>query len=108
VQYVPLDPVKAALILRDQRGLGGEDIGTGNERAINQLIAHHSVVFLPQKGMMWVSTAPWQLGKYVAYNLHEVFANPDFSREIKIDSLTIPEDPFLYSETYENFLQSKK
>ncbi|MDR2801649.1 MAG: C45 family peptidase [Prevotellaceae bacterium] len=106
-QHIPLDPLKAALILRDQKGPGGEDIGVGNERSINQLIAHHSVIFLPQKGLMWVSTAPWQLGKYVAYNLPEIFANPDFSREIKTGSLTIPEDPFLYSDTYKEFIRNK-
>ncbi|MDR3350557.1 MAG: C45 family peptidase [Prevotellaceae bacterium] len=106
-QHIPLDPPKAALILRDQKGPGGEDIGAGNARAINQLIAHHSVIFLPQKGLMWVSTAPWQLGKYVAYNLREIFANPDFSGEITTDSLTIPEDPFLYSDTYKTFIQNK-
>ena len=107
-QRIPLDPPEAALVLRDQKGLGGEDIGTGNERAINQLIAHHSVIFLPQKGLMWVSTAPWQLGKYVAYNLHEIFANPDFSRELATDSLAIPEDPFLYSDAYKAFIQNKQ
>ncbi|MDR2358939.1 MAG: C45 family peptidase [Prevotellaceae bacterium] len=107
-QHIPLDPQKAALILRDQKGIGGEDIGAGNERAINQLIAHHSVIFLPQKGLMWVSTAPWQLGKYVAYNLPEIFANPDFSRELTTDGLTVPEDPFLYSDAYKTFIQNKK
>ena len=105
-QLIPLDPPKAALILRDQKGLGGEDIGVGNERAINPLIAHHSVIFLPQKGLMWVSAAPWQLGKYVAYNLHEIFANPDFSKEITTGSLAIPEDPFLYSGAYKQLNNS--
>jgi hypothetical protein len=107
VQHLPLDPQKAALILRDRKGAGGEDLATGDERAINQLIAHHSVIFLPQKGLMWVSTAPWQLGKYVAYNLHEVFADPDFSREIRADALTIPEDPWLYSDACREFIRNK-
>ncbi|MDR3134103.1 MAG: C45 family peptidase [Prevotellaceae bacterium] len=107
LQNIPLNPAKAATILRDQKGLGGENISAGDERAINQLIAHHSVIFLPQKGLMWVSTAPWQLGKYAAYHLHEIFANPDFSKEIKTDSLTIPEDPFLYSDTYQKITRSK-
>jgi hypothetical protein len=108
VQLLPLDPPEAALILRDQKGLGGEDIGAGNERAINQLIAHHSVIFLPQKGLMWVSTAPWQLGKYVAYHLPDIFANPDFSAELTTGDLTLPEDPFLYSGAYKTFIRNKK
>src|SRR6202000_1548179 len=36
-------------ILRDRKGLHNADIGIGNEKAINQLIAHHSIVFEPQK-----------------------------------------------------------
>ena len=65
---------KTVNILRDRKGLGGQDIGLGNEKAINQLIAHHSIIFEPDKLMVWVSTAPWQLGEYVAYDLKKVFA----------------------------------
>jgi predicted choloylglycine hydrolase len=39
---------KTVNILRDRKGMNGEDIGMGNEKAINQLIAHHSIVFEPQ------------------------------------------------------------
>lgn len=68
-----LDPEHAALILRDPYGLKGVPIGWGNEDAINQLIAHHSVIFKPEKNEMWVSTSPYQLGKYVRFNLKEIF-----------------------------------
>src|SRR5690606_8955477 len=36
-------------ILRDYKGLDNSDIGLGNEKAVNQFIAHHAVVFEPQK-----------------------------------------------------------
>ncbi len=35
-------------VLRDRRGVGGVDLGLGNEASINQSIAHHSVVFDPE------------------------------------------------------------
>ncbi|RZJ33755.1 MAG: acyl-CoA--6-aminopenicillanic acid acyl-transferase, partial [Chryseobacterium sp.] len=44
-----LNPEKIASILRDQSGLKGERIGFGNEKAINQLLAHHAVIFSPEK-----------------------------------------------------------
>ena len=40
-----LNPEKMASILRDQSGLKDKNIGYGNEKAINQLLAHHAVIF---------------------------------------------------------------
>ena len=65
---------KTVNILRDQKGLNGANIGMGNEKAINQLIAHHSIIFEPKKLLVWVSTSPWQLGEYMAYDLNKIFA----------------------------------
>ncbi|MDR1698357.1 MAG: C45 family peptidase [Prevotellaceae bacterium] len=105
---LPLNPQTSADILRDQRGLADKNIGMGNEKALNQLICHHSVIFQPQKGLMWVSTSPWQIGKYVAYDLNKIFANPDFSKEIYEENLTIAADTFLFSDDYLNFVEYKK
>lgn len=97
---------KTVNILRDQKGLNGADIGMGNEKAINQLIAHHSIVFEPKKLIVWVSTSPWQLGKYVAYDLHKVFAMKGMkeNNEIADSSLTIAPDSFLLTPAYKNFV----
>ncbi|MBL7703727.1 MAG: peptidase C45 [Ferruginibacter sp.] len=96
---------KTVNILRDQKGLNGSDIGMGNEKAINQLIAHHSVVFEPKKLIVWVSTAPWQLGKYVAYDLKKIFAlhGMQQNKEIADSSLAIAADSFLLTPAYKNF-----
>jgi len=92
-------------ILRDQKGLNGANIGMGNEKAINQLIAHHSIVFEPKKLIVWVSTSPWQLGEYVAYDLNKIFAfkGMNTNREIADSSLTIAADPFLATPAFKNF-----
>lgn len=92
-------------ILRDRKGLNNADIGMGNEKAINQLIAHHSIVFEPKKLLVWVSTAPWQLGEYVAYDLNKIFALKGMKEntEITDSSLTIAADPFLLTPAYANF-----
>ena len=104
-RYMPLNPEKASAVLRNKEGLGDRNIGLGNEKAVNQLIAHHSVIFVPHKLQMWVSTPPWQLGKYVAYDLNAIFSNPDFSSEIKNADLSISEDSFLYTSEYDNYLK---
>ncbi|MFZ1784340.1 MAG: C45 family peptidase [Ferruginibacter sp.] len=96
---------KTINILRDQKGLDGTNIGMGNEKALNQLIAHHSVVFEPQKLIVWVSTSPWQLGQYVAYDLKKIFALPGMkeNKEIADSSLGIAADTFLLTTAYRKF-----
>ena len=56
-------------ILRDTSGNGGVSIGLGNELTINQLIGHHSIIFDPVNLRFWVSTSPYQVGKFVCYDL---------------------------------------
>lgn len=103
----PLDAGKAVSILRDRFGKGGKEIGMGNEKAINQFIGHHSVVFEPDRRIMWVSTSPWQLGGYVAYDLNRIFNGPADTGELSTDSLAIPADSFLDSEDYLQLLAYK-
>lgn len=100
---------KTAGILRDQRGLKDKDIGLGNEKAINQLVAHHGVIFQPEKKLMWVSTAPWQLGKFVCYDLEKAFAYEALeNREIYEPDLAIPADSFLLTPQYKDYVKFSK
>jgi hypothetical protein len=107
-----LDYLEVAKILRDKQGHQGKDIGFGNEKALNQLLGHHSVIFMPEKRLIWVSTAPYQLGEFIAYDLNAVFnLNRIPTRSLGIDSLLIPEDPFATSpefQDYVDFRQLKK
>ena len=101
---------KTVNILRDQKGLNGANIGMGNEKAINQLIAHHSIIFEPKKLLVWVSTSPWQLGEYMAYDLNKIFALKGMkeNREIADSSLTIAADSFLLSPAFKHFEAFRK
>ncbi|MCP4311157.1 MAG: hypothetical protein GY790_07850 [Bacteroidetes bacterium] len=93
-----------ARLLRDQDGIGGKPIGMGNEKVVNQLISHHSVIFKPSELKMWVSTSPYQLGAYLCYDLNRVFADTTrVSDRIWLEKETIEPDPFLDSEEYEAF-----
>ncbi|HKH62230.1 MAG TPA: C45 family peptidase [Flavitalea sp.] len=98
---------KTVAVLRDRKGLNNANIGMGNEKAINQLIAHHSIVFEPKKRLVWVSASPWQLGEFVAYDLEKVFALKGLkeNREVCDSTLTIPADSFLLTDDYKRFVR---
>lgn len=102
--------LQAAAILRNQKGLNDKNIGMTNEKGLNQLLAHHAVIFKPQDKLMWVSANPFQCGEFICYNLDSVFANAKnlkTNTEINVERFTIPEDPFLKTEGYQNFLHFK-
>jgi len=108
-ENIPIDASKAASILRNRKGVGGAELGLANEMAINQFIAHHSVIFQPEKKLMWVSTSPWQCGKYVAYDLNRIFSDSiDFNHEIYTENLTVPADSFLQQQEYQQLMAYKR
>lgn len=98
-----------ASILRNQLGLDDANIGMANEKAVNQLVAHHGIIFLPEKLKVWISTAPWQLGKFVCYDLNKVFGTKlTENREIYEAEQTIPADSFLLTRQYQDILKFNK
>ncbi len=101
---------KTVNILRDRAGLENTDIGMGNEKAVNQMIAHHSIIFEPQKKRVWVSTGPWQLGEFVCYDLEKVFSmnGMQTDREIMDSSLNLPADSFLLTDQFQLFLKYRR
>jgi hypothetical protein len=68
-----LTPEIAAEMLRDDKGLGGKNIGLGNEKAVNQYIAHHSVIFQPESRCLWIAGPPYQIGEYWCYDLDSLW-----------------------------------
>ncbi|MBN1599199.1 MAG: choloylglycine hydrolase [Bacteroidales bacterium] len=104
--YRKLSVTDYASILRDKKGANDKNIGLGNEKAVNQLLAHHSVIFQPEKRIMWISTSSNTLGEYLAYDLNKIFSDRySLKGNSPIDKpeLTIPADNFLYSQEFKNF-----
>ncbi len=104
----PLNHTKTATILRDQLGLGNKDIGLGNPKSINQLIAYHSVIFKPTSRQMWISTYPYQMGEFLCYDLSSIFSDSAKLNGLTIDSLTVAKDKFIESEAFRNFSYYKQ
>lgn len=101
-----LNPTKAVSVLRNKKGLNDVNLGYGNEKAINQLLAHHGVIFKPKTLQAWVSSNPYQLGEFVAYDLNTVFNNRDKNPSIvsvSDSNLNIAEDPFVHSEDFKKY-----
>ena len=104
-----LNPEKMASILRDKSGLKGEKIGYGNEKALNQLLAHHAVIFSPEKKLVWVSSNPYQLGEFVCYDLNEIFTDKRLQNgKFAKSELNIAKDPFVDSQEFKNYEEYKR
>lgn len=110
-QMKQLSYSNAVNLLRDQRGKGGSDIGFGNEKAMNQLIAHHGIIFQPEKLRFWVSTSPYQLGKFICYDLNTIFAHPKalkYNHVVYDTAFTIAADTFLTTQQWKDFLRYRE
>ena len=101
-----ITPEKVVDILRNRQGLDENEIGYGNEKALNQMLAHHGIVFQPEDLLVWVSSNPYQMGEFVAYDLNEVFSK-GFKEKTTVakTELNIAEDPFLHTEAFQNYEQ---
>lgn len=99
-EHKPLRVEDAASVLRNTKGENNKEIGFGNPKAINQLIAHHSIIFKPEQQQFWVSSAPFQLGTYVGYDLNKVISGNSnyilYEQNIAADSL-------MWSNAYQHF-----
>jgi hypothetical protein len=107
-QNPKINPSIAAEILRNTKGLKDKEIGFGNEKALNQLLAHHGIIFKPKELLVWVSANPYQLGEFVCYDLNQVF-NENRAKDSLISfertDLSIEKDVFLNSEDYKKYEQ---
>jgi hypothetical protein len=99
---------EVAAILRNRDGKNKKNIGNGNELAINQLIAHHAIIFEPGRLRFWISTAPWQLGPFLCYDLESVLSGGISDTSTYVDYLTIPADTFMGTKAYSDFIDFRQ
>lgn len=103
-----INPTIAADILRNTKGLNDKEIGFGNEKALNQLLAHHGIIFKPKELLVWVSANPYQLGEFVCYDLNQIFKQQNNNETIvsfERTDLSITKDPFLNSDDFKKYEQ---
>ncbi len=100
-----LNVEKAVAILRNKEGLNDKAIGYGNEKALNQLLAHHGIVFKPEEKQVWVSSNPYQLGAFVAYDLDDVFNDNNSHVNVSQPKLLIEADDFQYTKAFQDYEQ---
>jgi hypothetical protein len=95
-----MDPLTAALILRNRTDVDDEPLPLGHPRAIDALRTTHSVVVDVSDLVLWVSTGPALLGAYAAIDLKPLFGlAPSAIEALK----PIPADPLLGSPELERY-----
>jgi len=99
----PMDPARAAAVLRDRRGVGEQELGLGNRNALENLSTTHSVVVDATAMVMWVAEGPSTLGRYQAIDLGRSLRRTAVP-PAPLDDL--PPDPLLYSEEYRDYQEA--
>ncbi len=106
-----ITPKIAVEILRNREGLANKKIGYGNEKALNQLLAHHAIVFKPEQLKVWISSNPYQLGAFVSYDLNTAFKkfeDQNLDENISEATLNIPKDKFISTEAFKKYEEYRK
>ncbi len=91
---------RAVAMLRDHDCAGGAQCELGDRRSIDALIATHGIVADLEDRVLWVSAGPHLSGKFVRFDLKQVFAaGHDPAKDPP--AVTLPEDPLLFDGRYE-------
>src|SRR5690606_3972370 len=81
----------------------GLPLGLGNEKALNQLLAHHGIVFKPKTREVWVSSNPYQLGAFSYFNLDSIFSGEASVRLLSDPKKAIPADDFIKTKAFADY-----
>jgi predicted choloylglycine hydrolase len=88
-------------ILRDKGEEDGKPLHLGNRRAIDPLIATHSVIYNQQSQILYVSQGPAVAGPFVGFDLAKSFE----TRQPVVQG-GLPPDPDVSRETYDHVKES--
>ena len=111
LQYSPLNVQKTVHILQNKDGKEGKNIGFGNEESVNQLLAHHGIIFQPEEKIMYLSSPPYNMGEFMAYKLDDIFNIAQKGcpvDEIDFKPMNIPADDFSTSGRLKDYLHYKE
>lgn len=110
-QHSPLNVKKIVQVLQNKEGKEGNNIGLGNEKSVNQLLAHHGIIFQPEERIIYLSSPPYNMGEFMTYKLDEIFNiahNGCPVDDIDFKSLNIPADDFSTSGGLKSYLHYKE
>lgn len=103
-----LDVEQSIEILRDMGEQDEQALGIGNEENINIMNTHHSIVFQPQKLLMWISVGDSPMEEYVSYDLAAQFRDEKSEVNVVHDFSEIPASPWVRSDTYSKYQKFRK
>jgi isopenicillin-N N-acyltransferase like protein len=92
-------------VLRDRKGLGGTPLALGNRRALDALIATHSVVMDATARVLWVSEGPHLVGRYLRFDLARLL-DPSFTPAPGEQVHDLPPDDILKSGAYDAWVRA--
>jgi hypothetical protein len=96
---------QAVAVLRDKLGPGGQPLPLGDRRAIDALIATHSVVMDLSSRALWVSEGPHAAGRYVRFDLAALF-EPTFQPSVPEPLVSVAADPILQDGRYQAWVDA--
>lgn len=94
-------------VLRDKRAVGGAALPLGSRRALDALIATHSVVMDATARVMWVSEGPHLAGRYLRFDVGRMLAegyDPEADPPAP-DVGAVPADPIAASGDYDAWVR---
>jgi len=82
-------PEDMAVMLRDKKALGDQDLPLGNRAAIDSGIATHAAIFDSAEDTLYVSSGPALAGEFIGYKIQESFQKkrPILARKIGADKV---------------------
>jgi hypothetical protein len=92
-------------VLRDKKGVGGVELPLGNRRALDAIIATHSVVMDTTARAIWVSEGPHLTGRYVRFDVGKLL-DPAFEPSMTDPVEALGPDPIVGDGRYDAWVRA--